>query len=151
MTQAKAEKTIHEALQPPSDQDANVITIGQWFSLMIREEPESFVSANVNVEASYLCFPVGTHRNASRTHVLFLRAELVCGRLRAISWSRSSHVGLRSSVATARERFGIPGSIREDRTAAWQETARAIRQMRRHLKIDNAKCGTVNALSAYIV
>ncbi|CAI5725694.1 unnamed protein product [Peronospora destructor] len=89
MIQAKAEKTIHEALQSPSDQDANVITIGQWFSLMIREP----------------------------------------------YWSRSSHVGLRSSVATARERFGIPGSIREDRTAAWQETARAIRQMRRHLKM----------------
>ncbi|CAH0491928.1 unnamed protein product [Peronospora farinosa] len=53
--------------------------------------------------------------------------------------------------AIVRERFDIPGSIREDRTAAWQETARAIRQMRRHLKIDNAKCGIVNALPAYIV
>ncbi|RLN71994.1 hypothetical protein BBJ28_00000987 [Nothophytophthora sp. Chile5] len=40
--------------------------------------------------------------------------------------------------AKIRERFDIPGSIREDRTAAWQETARAIRQMRRHLQCDHA-------------
>ncbi|OWZ24844.1 PLAC8 motif-containing proteins Hypothetical protein [Phytophthora megakarya] len=55
---------------------------------------------------------------------------------------------LRSSV---RERFDIPGSVREDRTAAWQETARAIHQMRRHLKIDQVKCGAVCTLPAYVV
>lgn len=53
--------------------------------------------------------------------------------------------------STVRERFDIPGSVREDRTAAWQETARAIRQMRRHLKIHQAKCGAVATLPAYVV
>ncbi|EGZ23487.1 hypothetical protein PHYSODRAFT_353831 [Phytophthora sojae] len=54
--------------------------------------------------------------------------------------------------AAVRERFDIPGSLREDRTAAWQETSRAIRQMRRHLKIDRAKsCGPVSTLPAYVV
>uniref|UniRef100_M4BLI8 Uncharacterized protein n=1 Tax=Hyaloperonospora arabidopsidis (strain Emoy2) TaxID=559515 RepID=M4BLI8_HYAAE len=53
--------------------------------------------------------------------------------------------------ATVRERFDIPGSIREDRAAAWQETARAIRQMQRHLKIDQVKCGAVSTLPAYVV
>ncbi|KAL8010299.1 hypothetical protein Plhal710r2_c064g0173591 [Plasmopara halstedii] len=52
--------------------------------------------------------------------------------------------------STVRERFDIPGSVREDRTAAWQETARAIRQMRRHLKIDQAKYGAVATLPAYV-
>ncbi|KAG7375418.1 hypothetical protein PHYBOEH_002586 [Phytophthora boehmeriae] len=56
---------------------------------------------------------------------------------------------LRSNV---RERFDIPGSIREDRTAAWQETARAIRQMRRHLLIDKTSWReTVDTLPAYVV
>ncbi|KAG6944889.1 hypothetical protein JG688_00016859, partial [Phytophthora aleatoria] len=53
--------------------------------------------------------------------------------------------------STVRERFDIPGSVREDRTAAWQETARAIRQMRRHLKIDQAKGGAVATLPAYVM
>ncbi|UIZ25233.1 hypothetical protein KXD40_009009 [Peronospora effusa] len=54
----KVEKTIHGALQPPSGQDTNGITLGQWFSPIIPEEPESFLSSNVNVEACCPCFPV---------------------------------------------------------------------------------------------
>lgn len=51
-----------------------------------------------------------------------------------------------------RERFDIPGSAKEDRTAAWQEPARAIRQMRRHLQIESAPfCGAVETLPAYAV
>lgn len=51
-----------------------------------------------------------------------------------------------------RERFDIPGSVREDRTAAWQEPGRAIRQMRRHLQIESASCcGAVETLPAYAV
>lgn len=51
-----------------------------------------------------------------------------------------------------RERFDIPGSAREDRTAAWQEPGRAIRQMRRHLQIESAPCcGAVETLPAYVV
>ncbi|RLN94102.1 hypothetical protein BBJ28_00020239 [Nothophytophthora sp. Chile5] len=54
--------------------------------------------------------------------------------------------------AKVRERFDIPGSIREDRTAVWQETARAIRQMRRHLQCDRAPCcGSVATLPAYVL
>ncbi|KAF4031958.1 hypothetical protein GN244_ATG16169 [Phytophthora infestans] len=53
--------------------------------------------------------------------------------------------------STIRERFDIPGSVREDRTAAWQETARAIRQMRRQLKIEQAKGSAVATLPAYVV
>lgn len=54
--------------------------------------------------------------------------------------------------ALVRERFDIPGSAREDRTAALQEPARALRQMRRHLQIESAAlCGAVETLPAYAV
>ncbi|KAG7388618.1 hypothetical protein PHYPSEUDO_012109 [Phytophthora pseudosyringae] len=187
-----AEKTVHGdlELQPPPGQDANGITVGQWSSRVIPEEPEGFLASNVNAEACCPCVPLAQievrlgltsyasaltwysaayglltlslaglwvfvalwiysqgYRDATSVlvRVLWIVGMLV---LTAIPSLLLVHriSALRSSV---RERFDIPGSVREDRTAAWQETARAIRQMRRHLKIDQAKCGAVATLPAY--
>ncbi|KAF1778546.1 hypothetical protein GQ600_26217 [Phytophthora cactorum] len=181
MSAPKAEKTVHGVLelQPPPGQDANGITVSQWSSPVIPEEPEGFIASNVNMEACCPCIPLA-------------QVELVYGRLRAVGagtrglwifvalWIYSQAYRDATSVlvrilwilaslalaavpslllvrriatlrSTVRERFDIPGSVREDRTAAWQETARAIRQMRRHLKIDQAKGGVVATLPAYVM
>ncbi|CAI5736219.1 unnamed protein product [Hyaloperonospora brassicae] len=193
MTTAKAEKTVHgEALHPPPGQDANGITIGQWSSPVIPEEPTSCMASNVNVEACCPCFPLaqiegrlGLTSYCCALCWYSIAFALLAGAFATVwifvaLWINSQTYRDRVSVtgrilwiagaltltslasllliyristlrATVRERFDIPGSIREDRAAAWQETARAIQQMQRHLKIDRAKCGAVNALPAYVV
>jgi hypothetical protein len=184
------EKTVHGALQAPPGQDANGITIGQWSSPVIPEQPEGFLASNCSVEACCPCLPLAQievrlglssygcalsgyaaafgllgllisaawvfvalwlYSQAYRdgvsvpVRVLLVLAMVVLAALPALLLVVRIST-LRSAV---RERFDIPGSVREDRTAAWQETARAIRQMRRHLKIDQA--GPVDALPAYAV
>ncbi|KAL3673134.1 hypothetical protein V7S43_002429 [Phytophthora oleae] len=194
MPAPKAEKTVHGSpvLQAPPVQDANGITIGQWSSPVIPEEPEGLMASNVNMEACCPCVPLaqiearlgltsyaGALTWYSAVYGLLTLAAAVLWALVGLWISSQSYrdatsvlarvlwllgmlvliaipslllvyriAGLRGSV---RERFDIPGSEREDRTAAWQETARAIRQMRRHLKIDQAKCGAVTTLPAYVV
>ncbi|POM68831.1 PLAC8 family protein [Phytophthora palmivora] len=193
MAPPKAEKTVHGVeLQPPPGQDANGITIGQWSSPVIPEEPEGFMASNVSMEACCPCVPLAqievrlgltsyvgalswyaaayglltlalvavwvlvalwiysqAYRDATSvlSRILWLLGVLILTAIPSLLLVHRIST-LRSSV---REQFDIPGSVREDRTAAWQETARAIRQMRRHLKIDNAKCGPVSTLPAYVV
>ncbi|KAG2523069.1 hypothetical protein BBO99_00005265 [Phytophthora kernoviae] len=122
MPTPKVEKTVHGDLAAPPSVDANGIVIGAWSHPVIPEEPESFLASNCSIEACCPCLPLAQIERISL---------------------------LRSNV---RERFDIPGSMREDRTAAWQETARSIRQMRRHLLIDKVSCReAVNTLPAYVV
>ncbi|KAF1774282.1 hypothetical protein GQ600_23013 [Phytophthora cactorum] len=184
MSAPKAEKTVHGVLelQPPPGQDANGITVSQWSSPVIPEEPEGFIASNVNMEACCPCIPLAqvevrlgltsyagalswytaaygllalalaglwifvalwiysqAYRDATSVlvRILWILASLALAAVPSLLLVRRIAT-LRSTV---RERFDIPGSVREDRTAAWQETARAIRQMRRHLKIDQAKGG----------
>ncbi|KAG2770131.1 hypothetical protein PC129_g20521 [Phytophthora cactorum] len=194
MSAPKAEKTVHGVLelQPPPGQDANGITVSQWSSPVIPEEPEGFIASNVNMEACCPCIPLAqvevrlgltsyagalswytaaygllalalaglwifvalwiysqAYRDATSVlvRILWILASLALAAVPSLLLVRRIAT-LRSTV---RERFDIPGSVREDRTAAWQETARAIRQMRRHLKIDQAKGGAVATLPAYVV
>ncbi|KAL4106731.1 hypothetical protein PRIC1_004777 [Phytophthora ramorum] len=192
MSPPKAEKTVHGELSTPAGLDANGITMGQWSSPVIPEEPESFVSSNCSIEACCPCVPLAqvevrlgltsyaaalswyaaafgmlvaavstvwvfvalwvysqAYRDGTSVvvRVLCILGPLALAALPSLLLVRRISK-LRGEV---RERFDIPGSEREDRTAAWQETARAIRQMRRHLKIDQAKCGAVSALPAYVV
>ncbi|KAG3118387.1 hypothetical protein PI124_g1471 [Phytophthora idaei] len=194
MSAPKAEKTVHGVLelQPPPGQDANVITVSQWSSPVIPEEPEGFIASNVNMEACCPCIPLAqvevrlgltsyagalswytaaygllalalaglwifvalwiysqAYRDATSVlvRILWILASLALAAVPSLLLVRRIAT-LRSTV---RERFDIPGSVREDRTAAWQETARAIRQMRRHLKIDKAKGDAVATLPAYVV
>ncbi|KAL4134326.1 hypothetical protein PRIC2_004634 [Phytophthora ramorum] len=192
MSPPKAEKTVHGELPTPAGLDANGITMGQWASPVIPEEPESFVSSNCSIEACCPCVPLAqvevrlgltsyaaalswyaaafgmlvaavstvwvfvalwvysqAYRDGTSVvvRVLCILGPLALAALPSLLLVRRISK-LRGEV---RERFDIPGSEREDRTAAWQETARAIRQMRRHLKIDQAKCGAVSALPAYVV
>ncbi|ETI38822.1 hypothetical protein F443_15540 [Phytophthora nicotianae P1569] len=193
MSAPKAEKTVHGGpeLQAPPGQDANGITVGQWSSPVIPEEPEGFIASNVNIEACCPCIPLAqievrlgltSYKGAlswyttayglltlalvglwvfvalwiysqayrDSTSVL-VRIASILGSL-VLTAIPSLLLVRRISIlrSTVRERFDIPGSVREDRTAAWQETARAIRQMRRHLKIDHAKGSAVAALPAYV-
>ncbi|KAF1774278.1 hypothetical protein GQ600_21362 [Phytophthora cactorum] len=194
MSAPKAEKTVHGVLelQPPPGQDANGITVSQWSSPVIPEEPEGFIASNVNMEACCPCIPLAqvevrlgltsyagalswytaaygllalalaglwifvalwiysqAYRDATSVlvRILWILASLALAAVPSLLLVRRIAT-LRSTV---RERFDIPGSVREDRTAAWQETARAIRQMRRHLKIDQAKGGVVATLPAYVM
>ncbi|KAG3029243.1 hypothetical protein PC128_g3191 [Phytophthora cactorum] len=194
MSAPKAEKTVHGVLelQPPPGQDANGITVSQWSSPVIPEEPEGFIASNVNMEACCPCIPLAqvevrlgltsyagalswytaaygllalalaglwifvalwiysqAYRDATSVlvRILWILASLALAAVPSLLLVRRIAT-LRSTV---RERFDIPGSVREDRTAAWQETARAIRQMRRHLKIDQAKGGAVATLPAYVM
>ncbi|EEY68506.1 uncharacterized protein PITG_04978 [Phytophthora infestans T30-4] len=194
MSAPKAEKTVHGGpdLQPPPGQDANGITVGQWSSPVIPDEPESFMSSNVNIEACCPCIPLAqievrlgltsyagalswytvayglltlalvglwlfvalwissqAYRDATivLVRIVSILVSLILTAIPSLLLVRRISL-LRSTI---RERFDIPGSVREDRTAAWQETARAIRQMRRQLKIEQAKGSAVATLPAYVV